>query len=218
MTHIISKTEIQSLELECLGKPHNIELKLQLGCLFHKNGQFAEAVQTYEAILQQDPSHPEANLSIIVVLIDLNEYEDAHRRYLHFNQQQAHTYTAAHQIANHHKALAKLYKHEKKVSLANQELRKALQINPKDVQARVELSKTSMDQKDYSTAQQELEKVIAIQPDHDEALTMLGLVYHQNGSHHKAARHWMQARRLNHQQKAAQIMLQATQNSTTSPT
>ena len=54
-----------------------IEQVLQQGVTAHKKGKLQEAERFYQAILQSQPSHPDANHNLGVLAVSVNKIESA---------------------------------------------------------------------------------------------------------------------------------------------
>ena len=61
-----------------------IEQVLQQGVTAHKKGKLQEAERFYQAILQSQPSHPDANHNLGVLAVSLNKTETALPLFLNF--------------------------------------------------------------------------------------------------------------------------------------
>ena len=166
----------------------------------------------YEKTLENDPHHIEAQLCIILVLIDTTDYEEANRRFTNLQSQHQGVTSNAKKIAGHYKAIANLYHIEGKQQLALQTYTKSLEFWPHDNDCRKSLARIFIQQKKYQKALEQLQNIIQTSPKDDEAISLLGLVKYLQGQKQAAERHWMQARRMNISNASAKTFLHVFQS------
>lgn len=199
-----------------LANLHNL-----LGLTYHKQSRFIDAIEQFEIAKKENPNFTEATLNLTATLCDLSRYEEARDIY-----SSLHTPSATNQrqpkmvlgrIANMHATLAQTYEDCNMLPEAIQEYTKALTLYHDMPDILLQSAKLLIKAGHLPKAQARLEELVKNDPTHNDARTLLGLVYYKEGRLDLARDQWAIAQQSNPNHASSRSFLQAAQGLPNSP-
>lgn len=159
-----------------------------LATVFAEKKRYREALSEYLAALQLDPDAPSAhyNLANFLATHGLDMAVEEYRASLALDPEHPDT----------HLNLGLTLADQGKDDEAEQALRTAVELSPKDAYARHELAALLMDVGDHRAAITQLKEVVRLEPDGFESWLDLGICYAQKGFYAEAERAYTRAREL----------------------
>jgi len=164
-----------------------------LGIIYHIEGKFNNAVESFEKALEINPDYHEATLNLAVLYNDLGEFKKAKALYARVGKKKGprdFEPILKGKITNMHAHLGDTYRGIGKSAEAIEEYKKALKLAPTyaDVRTKLGMAYRENDQKDLSA--KELSAAIAESPAYKPAHIQLGITYFAMGQKDKAAKAW----------------------------
>jgi tetratricopeptide (TPR) repeat protein len=166
-----------------------------LGVIWHAQGRFAEAEESFERALSINPGYTEAALNLSVTYNDRGKYHKAREIYGTVIQRsgdqprQLDPYARG-KLANMHASLGEAYAGLGMYNEAVRELNKALELCPTFIDLRTKLGNVYRDMGEPEAALVEYEQVKAEKPDFLPARMALGLVLYGLGRRAEAIAEW----------------------------
>jgi tetratricopeptide (TPR) repeat protein len=166
-----------------------------LGVIWHAQGRFAEAEESFERALSINPAYTEAALNLSVTYNDRGKYHKAREVYGSVLQrsgdepQKLDPYARG-KLANMHAALGDAYAGLRMYAEAVRELTCALELSPTFIDLRTRLGNVYRDMGDAEAALHCYEAVKAQKPDFLPARMALGLVLYGLGRRDEAIAEW----------------------------
>ncbi len=164
--------------------------------IFHLQGQMGKAIKAFQKVLEQDPYHTEASISLSVILNDIGQYEEASQL---FNEAD-NRIRSGEAVVNDpqlnrtfslkHFELAEQYFSFGRYDEAVGEYRKAIQLDPVNLEARLKLAKSYGRKGFLQEGVDELRKLKEEEPQFMPARVALGLMYYSQGSVIEAQNEW----------------------------
>jgi tetratricopeptide (TPR) repeat protein len=162
---------------------------LQSGLDHHRRGQLAEASACYAAILEQNPEDPDAlNLSGVIARQQGNLASS--------EQRIARAIRRDPSAATYHHNLARTYALQGKAGLAAQSFRRALALNPRDIDSTQMLAVLLNDTGDIAQSIALYREVLRLAPDRPEAHLALAALLQSSGDSEAAILAFQQAAAL----------------------
>jgi tetratricopeptide (TPR) repeat protein len=168
------------------GTPESYYL---LGSLLSQKNRIAEAVEAFQSALRLDPRFVDAAISLSVVFNDIGDYKEG-RRYFQLAEQLARATNKfqgagvlqTKEISRGHLDLAQRYRGLQAWDDAISEYVKAAQLDPKNPEIRILLSKAYAQKRMFREAHAELHRLVTENPGHISARVHLALLYHALGN------------------------------------
>ncbi len=181
-----------------------------LGVIYHIDGKFNNAIESFEEALKINPNYTEANLNLAVLYNDLGEYKKAKGLYSRVHKRKSSVGLdpiIRGKIANMHAHLGDTYRGVGKYEEAIDEYRKALKICPTfvDIQTKLGISYRENNQKVLSA--KELEQAVKEDPSFKHAQIQLGVTYYSMGQRDKAAGAWKEVLKRDKDNEIAKMYL-----------
>lgn len=169
----------------------------QLGNVYHLRGQLGKAVQAFQKVLELEPSHTDASVSLSVILNDIGRYEEARSYFeqaesnINQNSNKGVFETSIdHQFSNKHFELAELYFSYNRFDEALFEYTKATKLNPKNLEINLRIAKLYSKQGFANKAMEELRVLKRQNPSYLPARIAIGLLLYSEGKVIEAQTEW----------------------------
>ena len=183
-----------------------------LGVIYHSEGRFNDAIESFREALEINPNYMEANLNLAILYNDLGEYKASRSLYKrvqdgHRPKNVAINPVMRGKIANLHAELAGTYQGIGLLPEAIEEYKKALRLCPtyKDIRTHLATCYRENHQKDL--ALKELTEVIKTNPNYLPARIQLGLTHYALGAIPKAIKEWQEVLKKDKHNPAAKMYL-----------
>jgi len=166
-----------------------------LGVIYHEQGRFKEAEESFEGALRINPNYTEAALNLSVTCNDLGKYDRARELY---SQAIARTHEqpgsvdpfARGKLANMHADLGEVYASIGFYDESVREYKNALELCPSFVDLRTRLANVYRDKGDYDAAMAEFAQIKAASPDFLPARVSLGVTLYSLDRADEAKAEW----------------------------
>ncbi len=185
-----------------------------LGVIYHDQGKFQKAVESFERALKINPLYTEAQLSLAVTYNDLGQYHKARELYAGAKQQGTKTEGeripdpfVKGKLANMHADLGDVYRGIGLFDEAVQEYRKALELRPEFPDIRTKMAKALHSQGRKEQALDELMEIKRNKPEYLVARINLGVMLYSEGRVADALREWREILKEDPENKKAQMYL-----------
>ncbi|MFT6631792.1 MAG: tetratricopeptide (TPR) repeat protein [Bacteriovoracaceae bacterium] len=175
------------------------EAYFYIGNIFHIQGQLGKAVKAFNKVLEIDPDHTDAAISLSVILNDIGRYEDAQRIFEKANEKVKNKNKGVidphinKKFAAKHFETAEMYFAYNRYEEALHEYNKAIGLDPENLETRIKLAKVYSKKGYISKAFEELRKLKSEQPAYIPARVALGLLHYGKGNTIEAQGEWQSA-------------------------
>ncbi len=164
-----------------------------LGIIYHADGKFNNAIDSFEEALEINPDYAEATLNLAVLYNDLGEFKKAKALYARIQDRKGATDLdpiLKGKIANLHAHLGDVYRGIGKYAEAIDEYKKALKLCPSyaDIRTKLGMSLRENGQKDL--ALKEFATALSEKAGFKPARIQLGLTHYLMGQKDKASKAW----------------------------
>jgi tetratricopeptide (TPR) repeat protein len=179
--------------------PKSFEAYFYIGNIFHIQGQLGKAVKAFNKVLEINPDHTDASISLSVILNDIGRYEDAQRIFEKANEKvknKAKGVIDPHinkKFAAKHFETAEMYFSYNRYEEALHEYNKVIGLDPENLETRIKLAKVYSKKGYTSKAFEELRKLKSEQPAYIPARVALGLLHYGKGNTIEAQGEWQSA-------------------------
>jgi tetratricopeptide (TPR) repeat protein len=186
-----------------------------LGIIYHADGKFNNAINSFEEALEINPQYAEATLNLAVLYNDLGEFKKAKALYARIQDRKGSTDLdpiLKGKIANMHAHLGDVYRGIGKFADAIDEYKKALKLSPAyaDIRTKLGISYRENSQKDL--ALKEFSETLKHKPGYRAAQVQLGLTYYLSNQKDKASKTWKEALAKDKDNKVVQSYLRLCEN------
>ncbi len=182
------QSAIQSLVALDQSGESSAESQYLLGTVFHRLNQLGAAVQAFKRSLLLDPEFTDSAISLSIIYNDTGHYDEASKIFeqaeksVKENQvSSSNSIVLDKALAQKHVELGDLYKKIQRFDAAAHEYLKATKLDPKNLDARVNLAKTLAQRGQTKLAKRELEKVVEEYPTFIPARVNLALLLYSLG-------------------------------------
>jgi len=206
------------------NNPNSTEAYFYLANIFHMKGELGRAIKGFQRVLELDPHHTDASISLSVIYNDIGKYEEAKQIFDKANNQiknsQQQGVSDPHlnkKFALKHYELAEMYISYGRSDEALFEYNKAVNLDPDNLEIRIKVAKAYTKKGFISKAFEELKKLKTEHPGYMPARIALGLLYYGNGNIIEAQAEWQSvlSREPNHQEANMYIKLSRSASETT---
>ena len=157
-----------------------------MGNIHHVKGELGSAIKCFKKVLELDPGHTDAAISLSVIYNDIGKYDEAKTIFESADKRvksNMSTPGAADEHLNKkfslkHFELAEMYFSYQRYDEALFEYNKAVTLNPEDLAIRIKVAKVYAKKGFSNKAIEELQKLKSENPNYAQARIALGLLYY----------------------------------------
>ena len=175
-----------------------VECYFQMGNIFHYQGEIGKAIKSFNKVLELNPSHTDASISLSVLYNDIGQYDSAKKIFdraservkvrggcltsedVHVNKK----------FSLKHFEIAEMYMSYNRYDEALFEYNKATALDPDQLSIRVKIAKVYVKKNFMAKAFDELKRLKNEQPNFMEARIALGIIYYGAGQILEAQKEW----------------------------
>jgi tetratricopeptide (TPR) repeat protein len=177
----------------------NVEALFLIANLFHINGEIGKAIKAFTKVLQLNPEHTDASISLSVLYNDIGQYEEARKVFEKANERVKGKTKGAGLIedkhinkkfASKHFELADLYLSYNRYDEALFEFNKVVALDGENLEARIKIAKVYAKKGFIAKAIEELRIVKNEEPNYAPARIALGVIHYGNGNVLEAQSEW----------------------------
>lgn len=204
--------------------PNATEAYFYLANVFHVRGELGKAIKGFQRVLELDPNHTDAAISLSVIYNDIGKYEEAKTIFEKANNQVKNTQGQGvadphlnKKFSLKHYELAEMYVSYGRCDEALFEYNKAIALDPDNLEIRIKVAKTYTKKGFTSKAFDELRRLKNENPGYMPVRIALGLLYYGNGNIIEATAEWQNvlSREPNHPEAIMYVNLSRTASETT---
>ncbi len=204
--------------------PNATEAYFYLANVFHVRGELGKAIKGFQRVLELDPNHTDAAISLSVIYNDIGKYEEAKAIFEKANSHVKNTQGAGvadphlnKKFSLKHYELAEMYVSYGRCDEALFEYNKAASLDPDNLEIRIKIAKAYTKKGFVSKAFDELRRLKNEQPGYMPARIALGLLYYGNGNIIEAQAEWQNvlSREPNHPEASMYVNLSRSATETT---
>lgn len=176
--------------------PNDVEAHFIKANIFHLQGKIGKAIKLFKQVIDLDPQHTDAMISLSVLLNDIGRYDEAQKFFdmadskvkkgdsgvidAHINKK----------FSYHHYEIAELYSSYHRYDEALFEYNKAYSLDPSHQMIRVKIAKIYAKKGFISKAFEELRSLKSENPNFIPARMALGILHYSNGHIIEAQNEW----------------------------
>ena len=176
----------------------NVETYFYLANIFHMQGEIGKAIKAFTKVLDLDPSHTDASISLSVLYNDIGKYESARKIFEKADERVRAKPVSEGVDDNHinkkfatrHFELAEMYMSYNRFDEALFEYNKAVALDPDNLEARVKVAKVYAKKGFQTKAMDELKRLKNEYPTYTPARVALGILHYGNGKILEAQSEW----------------------------
>ncbi len=196
--------------------PNATEAFFYLANVFHVRGELGKAIKAFSRVLELDPHHTDAAISLSVIYNDIGKYEEAKAIFDKANNQVKNTQQQGvsdphlnKKFSLKHYELAEMYASYGRCDEALFEYNKAASLDLDNLEIRIKIAKTYTKKGFTSKAFEELKRLKNEQPGYMPARIAMGLLYYGNGNIIEAQAEWQNvlSREPNHPEATMYVNL-----------
>jgi len=196
--------------------PNATEAFFYLANVFHVRGELGKAIKAFSRVLELDPHHTDAAISLSVIYNDIGKYEEAKAIFEKANNQVKNTQQQGvsdphlnKKFSLKHYEIAEMYASYGRIDEALFEYNKAATLDPDNLEIRIKVAKAYTKKGFTSKAFEELKRLKNEQPGYMPARIAMGLLYYGNGNIIEAQSEWQNvlSREPNHPEAVMYINL-----------
>ena len=178
----------------------NSEPYFYLGNIFHMQGDLGKAIRAFQKVLELDPCHTDASISLSILYNDIGRYEEGQKIFnmtaervksrgnpLGQGVQDVHVNK---KFAMKHYELAEMYMSYNRFDEALFEYNKTVSLDPENLESRVKVAKVYAKKGFVTKAFDELRKLRNENPSFIPAHIALGILHYGNGNVVEAQTQW----------------------------
>tara|TARA_R110000868_G_scaffold100128_2_gene275362 strand:- start:435 stop:1181 length:747 start_codon:yes stop_codon:yes gene_type:complete len=175
-----------------------VECYFQMGNIFHHQGEIGKAIKAFNKVIELEPGHTDASISLSVLYNDIGHYESAKKVFVQANErvkaqgasggvEDAHVNK---KFAGKHLEIAEMYMSYNRYDEALFEYNKVVALDPKNFGVRVSIAKVYAKKNFMAKAFDELKRLKNEEPNYMEARVALGVLYYGCGQILEAQSEW----------------------------
>jgi tetratricopeptide (TPR) repeat protein len=203
-----------------LNEANHLDANFWLGNIYYLKGEMAKAIKAFKLILQIDPHHTEAAVSLSVILNDIGRYEEASKVYASANQNVGTNKDFPDdphlnkKFSLKHYELAELYYRHNRYDEALFEYNKARDLDLSNLELRIKIAKVYSKKGFFAKAQEELTRLKSEHPEFIPARIAMGLLFYSQGQIVEAQSEWRFALSKEPQNEQIKTYLKISDNAT----
>jgi len=175
-----------------------VECYFQMGNIFHHQGEIGKAIKAFNKVLELEPSHTDASISLSVLYNDIGHYESAKKIFNQANERvkaqgQNGGVDDIHvnkKFALKHLEIAEMYMSYNRYDEALFEYNKVIALDGKQLGVRVKIAKVYAKKNFMAKAFDELKRLKNEEPNFMDARVALGVLYYGCGQILEAQSEW----------------------------
>lgn len=196
--------------------PNSTEGFFHLANVFHVRGELGKAIKAFSRVLELDPNHTDAAISLSVIYNDIGKYEEAKAIFEKANNQVKNTQGQGladphlnKKFSLKHYEIAEMYASYGRYDEALFEYNKAATLDSDNLEIRIKIAKNYTKKGFTSKAFEELKRLKNEHPGYMPARIALGLLYYGNGNVVEAQAEWQNvlSREPNHPEATMYVNL-----------
>ncbi len=177
----------------------NVDALFLLANIFHINGEIGKAIKAFNKVLNLNPEHTDAAISLSVLYNDIGQYEDARKVFETANERVKGKTKGAglmedkhinKKFASKHYEIADLYLSYNRYDEALFEYNKVISLDPENLEARIKIAKVYAKKGFIAKAIEELRTLKNEEPNFAPARIALGVLHYGNGNILEAQTEW----------------------------
>ena len=181
------------------SEDNNVEALFLLANIFHINGEIGKAIKAFNKVLNINPEHTDAAISLSVLYNDIGQYEDAKKVFDTANERVKGKNKGSglmedkhinKKFASKHYELADLYLSYNRYDEALFEFNKVVGLDSENLEARIKIAKVYAKKGFTSKAIEELRNLKNEEPNYAPARIALGVIHYGNGNVLEAQSEW----------------------------
>ncbi len=177
--------------------PNATEGFFLLANVFHVRGELGKAIKAFQRVLELDPAHTDASISLSVIFNDIGRYEEAKSIFEKANNQVKSTSQQGladphlnRKFSLKHYEIAEMYASYGRMDESLFEYNKAASLDPDNLEIRIKIAKAYTKKGFTSKAFEELKRLKNEHPGYMPVRIALGLLYYGNGNIIEAQAEW----------------------------
>lgn len=175
-----------------------VDTFFHLANIFHIQGEIGKAIKAFNKVLELEPGHTDASISLSVLYNDIGHYEDAKKVFDKANKRVKQGGQQGGVEDNHinkkfsmkHLELADMYSTYNRHDEALFEYNKVIALDPNNLEARIKVAKVYAKKNFMAKAFDELKKLKNEYPAYVEGRVALGILYYGTGKILEAQNEW----------------------------
>ncbi|MBY0413150.1 MAG: tetratricopeptide repeat protein [Bdellovibrionales bacterium] len=177
----------------------NVDALFLLANIFHINGEIGKAIKAFTKVLNLNPEHTDAAISLSVLYNDIGQYEDAKKVFDTANERVKGKNKGTglmedkhinKKFASKHYEIADLYLSYNRYDEALFEFNKVVGLDPENLEARIKIAKVYAKKGFIAKAIEELRNLKNEEPNYAPARIALGVIHYGNGNVLDAQSEW----------------------------
>ncbi len=177
----------------------NVDALFLLANIFHINGEIGKAIKAFTKVLNLNPEHTDAAISLSVLYNDIGQYEDAKKVFDTANERVKGKNKGSglmedkhinKKFASKHYEIADLYLSYNRYDEALFEFNKVIGLDPENLEARIKIAKVYAKKGFIAKAIEELRNLKNEEPAYAPARIALGVIHYGNGNVLEAQAEW----------------------------
>lgn len=177
----------------------NVDALFLLANIFHINGEIGKAIKAFTKVLNLNPEHTDAAISLSVLYNDIGQYEDAKKVFDTANERVKGKNKGTglmedkhinKKFASKHYEIADLYLSYNRYDEALFEFNKVTGLDPENLEARIKIAKVYAKKGFIAKAIEELRNLKNEEPSYAPARIALGVIHYGNGNVLEAQTEW----------------------------
>jgi tetratricopeptide (TPR) repeat protein len=177
----------------------NIDALFLIANIFHINGEIGKAIKAFTKVLNINPEHTDASISLSVLYNDIGQYEEARKVFEKANERVKGKGKGAgltedkhinKKFAAKHFELADLYLSYNRYDEALFEFNKVAALDPQNLESKIKIAKVYAKKGFVAKAIEELKMLKNEDPNYAPARIALGVIHYGNGNVLEAQSEW----------------------------
>ena len=190
--YALAEPILNQLVLKSLRRP---EVFHMLGTIYYDQGKFNKAIRSFKRALEINPGFTDSSVGLSIILNDLGRYEEGQKvfeeaRAMLSLRSQNNDHYINEKFAQKHIELADLYFQHSRFEPALEQLHKADELTPNNMEVKIKLIDILMAQKNTSLAIRELKSLVRDNPSLISARLKLGKAYYDAHQVPEAIEQW----------------------------
>lgn len=192
---------------------NSVEAYFLLANIYHVQGRIGKALPTFKKVLELDPAHTDAMVSLSVILNDIGQYEEAKKFFELADskiKKNASGIVDPHvnkKFSELHNELAQMYETYRRYDEAIIEFKKAIVLDQENLNLKYKLAKIYYKKNELQTAKEELKNLKQLNSMFHSASLLLGEIYCAEGKLLDAHKEWNRVLSKDPDNKEAKMLL-----------